>query len=378
MNIETITVKDSTGPEYAIRVYDPKIGMEGFLVIDNTARGLGKGGIRMTATVTMEEVFRLARTMTWKNALADIPFGGAKGGIVWNGGDDKLKKAFVQSYVRALKPFIPEKYIAGPDVNTTEKEMRWIAEALNNWQASTGKPRDFCKGKKCGLPHELGSTGFGVVHATKVVAEMSGLDIHGATVAIHGFGNVGTFAWEYLTDMGAKVVAIANSKGGVYAPNGFDTKKLKAIIRKGARVQDYLGKQISTQDFWKLSVDILIPASVTDVITDANKNDIRAKIIVEGANIPMTETIEEELSAKGIVIVPDFVANSGGVISSYAEYMGYSPEKMFKMVEEKVVRATTLLMRESQKTGKSLRTVAMEHAKKTVQAAQKKRKEVFG
>lgn len=378
MQLQTIISKDSTGPEYAVRVYDPKIGMEGFLVIDNTARGLGKGGIRMTSSVSMEEVFRLARTMTWKNALADIPFGGAKGGIVWKGGDEKLKKAFVQSFARAVKPFIPTKYIAGPDVNTTEKEMRWIAEALGNWQASTGKPAKFCKGKKCGLPHELGSTGFGVAHATKVAAESVGMDIRGATVAIHGFGNVGTFAWEFLTEMGAKVIALANSKGGIHEPNGFDAKKLKAIIRKHGQVQEYPGKQISTQDFWKLPVDILIPASVTDVITDANKKDIKAKIIVEGANIPMTESIEEEFHSRGVVVVPDFVANSGGVISSYAEYSGYSPEKMFKMVEEKVVKATKIVMGESKKTGKSPRKVAMAHAMKIVETAQKKRKTVFG
>src|SRR5688572_15964740 len=125
--------KDHFGPQYLIEVYDPSIGMEGFLVIDNTALGVGKGGIRMTPTVTVDEVFRLARTMTWKNALFDLPFGGAKAGIKWSGGDENAKKQFVQSFARALKPYLVTRYIAGPDVASGEKEMQWIAEAVGNF-----------------------------------------------------------------------------------------------------------------------------------------------------------------------------------------------------------------------------------------------------
>src|SRR3989344_1425151 len=156
--LEKIIPKDQFGPEYVVRVYDPAIGMEGFLVIDNTARGPGKGGIRMTANVTAEEVFRLGRTMTWKNALVDIPLGGAKAGIVWPasaptvaqamtgnaGALDELKKKFVQSFARAIKPFVPKKYIAGPDVNTGEREMQWFVEATGNWRTATGKPANLC------------------------------------------------------------------------------------------------------------------------------------------------------------------------------------------------------------------------------------------
>ena len=134
-------LKDNFGPEYVIFVYDPALEMEGFLVVDNTALGPGKGGIRMTPDVSAEEVFRLARTMTWKNALAGIPFGGAKAGIIWRGGSDELKKQFVQSFARALKPFLVKKYIAGPDVGTGEREMQWFVEAVNNWRAATGKTR---------------------------------------------------------------------------------------------------------------------------------------------------------------------------------------------------------------------------------------------
>lgn len=176
-------MKDRFGPEYIIKVYDPKIGMRGFLVIDNTALGPGKGGIRMTPNVGEEEVFRLARTMTWKNALAGIPFGGAKAGIIWPGGSDELKKQYIQSFARAIKLFTPKKCIAGPDVNTGEKEMQWFVEATGNWRSATGKPANLCMksfgktGEKCGIPHEFGSTGFGVAETAKVAAKLKGIDI---------------------------------------------------------------------------------------------------------------------------------------------------------------------------------------------------------
>ncbi len=381
--------KDKFGPEDVIRVSDPEIGMTGFLVIDNTALGPGKGGIRMTPTVTEEEVFRLARTMTWKNALADIPFGGAKAGLVWPPScakalEDKsslldLKKLHVQSFARTLKPFIPLKYIAGPDVNSGEREMQWFAEAVGDWQAATGKPADFCatvNGKRaCGLPHELGSTGFGVAHSAKVAAEVVGVDVRGASIAIEGFGNVGSFAFKYLKEMGAKIVVVSDSRGAAYLESGLDEKTLHDLKAAKKSVADYPNaKKLTNEEFFALPVDILIPAAVTDVINDSNKDKIRAKIIVEGANIPMRENIEEELWRKGIVIVPDFVANMGGVISSYAEYMGYLPEKMFKLVESKVVNATRKVLEEAMRSKRNPREVAMEVAKgKVLKAAGKKK-----
>lgn len=336
---------DQWGPEYVLRVWDPKLGMTGFLVVDNTLLGPGKGGIRMTPDVTEEEVRRLARAMTFKNALAGLPFGGAKAGIRWNGGSEQQKKLFVQEFARAIKIFTPRKYIAGPDVNTGEKEMQWFVEATGNWRSATGKPAKLCMlvfGKEgsveqCGIPHEFGSTGFGVAQSTKVAANMIGLPLKGARVAIHGFGNVGSFTAKYLTAMGAKIVAVATKEAATYK-----------------------GKKISHADFWKVPVDILIPASVTDVINDSNKNSIKAKLIVEGANIPMQESLEAELWRRGIVIVPDFVANAGGVISSYAEYRGYNPKKMFETVKQKIVKSTTLVLEKALKERKNPRQVALE------------------
>ncbi len=384
--------EDKYGPEYVLHVTDPKLGMEGFLVIHNTALGPGKGGIRMTPNVSEEEVYRLASTMTWKNSLAGIPFGGAKAGIRWPASMEhgtwsmeeraENKKQFIQSFSRAIKPFLIKKYIAGPDVNTGEEDMQNFAEAVGEWQVATGKPKNYCimsvDGEKCGIPHEFGSTGFGVAEATRVSAEIAGINMNGATVAIHGFGNVGTFAYEYLAKMGAKVILLATKDAVVKVPGGFEPEATKKIIDGQMKLGDYPGgEKLSAEEFWKVPVDILIPASVTDVINEKNKNDIKAKLIVEAGNIPMRENIEKEFLAKGIWIVPDFVANAGGVISSYAEYEGYPPEKMFDLVKEKITEATRAVMEKSIKDKKDPREVAMDIARARVDKAQKERSQTF-
>lgn len=382
-------IKDKFGPEYVIRVYDPKIGMEGFLVIDNTTLGPGKGGIRMTSTVTVEEVFRLARTMTWKNSLAEIPFGGAKAGIVWpplpKPGEkpdqsEETKKKFVQSFARAIKLLTPKKYIAGPDVQTSEREMNWFVEATGDWRTATGKPANLCMsifgkpGEKCGLPHEFGSTGFGVAKATEVAVSLLKKDLKNLTVAIHGFGNVGTFAYKHLEEQGAKIVAVADHHNSVYIKSGFEKNEINKLIGNHQSIGDYpSAKKISPEDFWALDVDILIPASVTDVINENNKHLIKAKIIVEGGNIPMSEKIENELWKKGIIIVPDFVANMGGVISSYAEYRGYNPKRMFELVERKIKKATRTVLEKSLRTKESPRDVAMKIAIERVLRGKRKK-----
>ena len=365
---------DEWGPEYVVQVSKPEIDLVGFLIIDNTTLGPGKGGIRMTPNVTEEEVRRLARAMTWKNALAGIPFGGAKAGIRFSG-SLKEKKRAVQEFARAISIFTPEKYIAGPDVNTGEQEMQWFVEATGNWRTATGKPAKLCmlvfgKGgtkQQCGIPHEFGSTGFGVAHATKVAAELLKLNMKGARVSIHGFGNVGTFTAQYLYEMGAVIVAVADKDGAVWAKDGLDVQKLLKLSSARKQVAEYgKGSFIRPEDFWSIPVDILIPASVTDVINEKNKDSIKAKLIIEGANIPMREEIERELWKKGTCIIPDFVANAGGVISSYAEYRGYNPKKMFDTVQKKIVASTTLVLKESLEKGLYPRQVALDIAQRII------------
>jgi len=224
--------QDEWGPEKILSVYDPKTGMKGFTVIDNTALGPGKGGIRMVPDVTVGEVFCLARAMTWKNALADLPFGGAKSGIVW---DCKSNKdVLIRAFARAIKPLVPSQYIAGPDMNTTEKEMAAIADELGTRKASTGKPEEMG-----GLPHELGSTGFGIAEATDVTVKFLGWDINNVSVAIEGFGNVGIFAAKFLSEKGAKIVAVSDSKGTIYNPKGMNVEKLIEVKEETDAVKNY-------------------------------------------------------------------------------------------------------------------------------------------
>ncbi len=361
--------KDKFGPEYVINIYDPELNMQGFLVIDNTILGPGKGGLRMTANVTAEEVFRLARTMTFKNALADLPFGGAKAGIVWNGGTPKLKKKIIQSFASKIKLLTPKKYISAPDINTGEQEMQWFVEATGIWQSATGKPANYCtkpnsKGeKKCGIPHEYGSTGFGVAKTAETAAKIMKIDMAGAKVAIHGFGNVGTFAFKFLTQMGAKVILLADADTTIFEADGFNVAEIKKLLDAKQTLKNYpFGEKISPEKFWEIETDILIPASITNVINNSNKNNIKTKMIVEAGNIPMTEDIEKEFSGKGVLIIPDFIANAGGVISSYAEYKGYGREKMMALIEKKIVKNVTLVLKKSIKEHKNLRDVGMEIA----------------
>jgi len=362
-------LKDEFGPEYVINIYDPELKMEGFLVIDNTVLGPGKGGIRMTPDVTAEEVFRLARTMTFKNAVADLPFGGAKAGIVWKGGTPEVKKKFIQSFARSIKLLTPKKYIAAPDVQTGEQEMQWFVEATGDWRSATGKPANYCMkafgktGEKCGIPHEYGSTGFGVAKTAETAAEILGININGARVAIHGFGNVGTFAYKFLTQMGAKVVALADAETTIFQENGFYREAAEKIINGKKTLKDYpYGQKISAEKFWEIPTDILIPASVTNVINNTNKDKIKTRMIIEAGNIPMSEEIEKEFFKKGVWVVPDFIANAGGVISSYAEYRGYNPKRMMDTIEKKIVKNVRIVLKKSIKENKNPRDVGMEIA----------------
>lgn len=362
---------DDFGPEKILEVWDPKTGMRGFVVIDNTALGPGKGGIRMTPTVSVDEVAKMARTMTWKCALAELPFGGAKGGVIAD--PKKLsageKASVIRAFGVAVRPVCPSMYIAAPDMNTGEEEMGQFAKANGSLKACTGKPADMG-----GLPHELGSTGFGVYHATLVAAEQTGLDIKKAKVAIEGFGNVGTFAAKFLSEKGAKLVAVSDSKGCIYNPDGLDFNKLVKMKKDSGSVINYKsGNAIKCEELFELPVDIIIPSAIPNAINEKNVEKITAKIIVEGANIPATPEIEQKLYKRGILVVPDFVANAGGVISSYVEYTGGKKEEMFRMVESKVKRNTQIVLRHAKDLRVKPRDAAMDIAVRRVKDAMAKK-----
>jgi|TARA_Y100000310_G_scaffold344524_1_gene457747 glutamate dehydrogenase/leucine dehydrogenase len=353
---------DEIGPEKILTVYNPKSGMKGFVVIDNTKLGPGKGGIRMTPSVTEEEVSKLARAMTWKCALADLPFGGAKSGIVANSKElsPEKKEEIVKDFSKALKVVCPELYVAAPDMNMAEKEMEWFSNANGDNKSCTGKPASMD-----GIPHELGSTGFGVFHATKVAAEHINLNLKNSTIAIEGFGNVGWFAAKFLTEEGAKLIAVSDSKGVISNTEGIDFTELAKIKKETGTVTNYkLGEP--ADNILNIKADILITAAIPDLISSEDVDKLNFKLIVAGSNIPMTIETEELCHKKGILVVPDFVANAGGVISSYIEYTGGSEQDMFTMVEKKVTKNTKLVLEDAKNKGIMPRESAMEIAKERI------------
>ena len=376
------TMSDEFGPELVLEVHDHSTGLQGFLVIDNTARGPGKGGIRMTPSVTPVEVARLARAMTWKTAIADLPLGGAKSGIRADPKslDREQKLGLIREFARALKPYVPKKYVAAPDIATGQEEMRAFAEAAGSWKACTGKPIDFVtgKGKKAGIPHEIGSTGFGVADSASVAALFAGIDLKGSTVAVEGFGNVGSFAAVKLEKMGAKIVGASDSVGGIYEPEGIQTQELVMLKSKGKSVTDAKeGKRISHGELFELPVDILIPAAMPDVITEQNAPSIKAKLIVEGSNIASSPAAERILRSRGVLLVPDIVANAGGVISSYAELKGYGVQEALNLVEQRVSKSTKNVLERATSANILPRDAAMVIAKERVLEAMTKRSSVF-
>lgn len=361
---------DEFGPEKILIVYDAGTGMKGVLVIDNTALGPGKGGIRMTPTVDMNEVGKLARVMTWKCALAELPFGGAKAGLIADSKemDQDKKRGLVEAFSRAVKAVCPEIYVAAPDMYMNEQDMGWFAETNGDMKACTGKPESMG-----GLPHELGGTGFGVFHAARVASEFIALDLKRATFAVEGFGNVGKPAAKYLTQAGAQFVAVSDSRGTIYNRRGLSYEKLEGLKNRGLSVTHYAlegGGEVceakSCDHILDIEADILITAARPNLIHYADVNRLHFKLIVEGSNIPMDFTVENQCHKKGIEVIPDFVANAGGVISSYVEYIGGGVERMFETIEEKVVKNTRQVLEAAGGKKRMPRKAALSLAKKRV------------
>ena len=380
-DVNVTAFNDNWGPEKVVQVYDPDLRMEGILIIDNTALGPGKGGFRIRADLTPQEVFRLARTMTWKCALADLPFGGAKGGIR---ADpyliDKLKH--VESFARAVSAYVPNDWVAAPDMNIGEREIRAFVEIIGDGKAATGKPEDLG-----GIPHELGTTGFGVgvsIESTlKFMSQFIPIQetVEDLKVAIQGFGNVGSELGMYLANRGAKIVAISDFWGAAYNPDGIEMKTAAkhayATQEKQSCIHCKNTRRIGRNEILEVDCDVLVPAAVGGVITETNVGKIKTKIVVEAANNPTTREAEESLFRRGILVIPDMLANAGGVIGSYAEYLGKSPDAAFTLIDSKIRDNTTKVL-ESSVTGDIVilpRDAAMMIAKERVLKAMNSRKE---
>lgn len=374
-------MEDQWGPEKIIKVYDPSIGMKGILCIDNTALGPGKGGMRIRDGLSLTEVFKLARTMTWKCALADLPFGGAKGGINADPYTiDKIK--YMKSFARAISVFCPDQWVSAPDMNVGEKEIEAFVEVIGDRQAATGKPEHLG-----GIPHELGTTGFGVgisiERALPILSQAYPIQesLTGLKVVIQGFGNVGSELAKYVANKGAEVVGINDYWGAIYDPKGIDISEALRhayATEEAQSIKNFKGaKEIPRDELIYLECDILVPAAVSNIITAENAGRINAKLVVEGANIPTTKEAEEMLFKRGILVLPDLLVNAGGVIGSYVEYLGKNASDAFGMIESKIGNNTKLVMEKAieDSTIAPPRKIAMEIAMQRVSEAMRAREE---
>jgi glutamate dehydrogenase (NAD(P)+) len=298
----------------------------GYRVIHNTSRGPGKGGIRFDPNVTIDEVKALAAWMTWKCAVVNIPFGGAKGGVVCDPtklSDTELERVTRRYTAALINALGPESDIPAPDVNTNERVMAWIMDtyAMHKQSASLG----VVTGKPIEIGGSLGrreATGRGCMIVTKEALRHLGLPVRGSRVAVQGFGNVGSVAAKLLGQEGLTVVAISDASTGVYNEHGIYIDEALQWIRENRYLDGYLGGDaISNQELLSLEVDVLLPAAVENVITRRNAAGINTKVICEGANGPTTAAADRILEDKGVFVIPDILANAGGVTVSYFEWV---------------------------------------------------------
>ncbi len=298
----------------------------GFRVQYNIALGPAKGGIRYHQDVTLDEVKALAAWMTWKCAVAGIPFGGGKGGIICDPTKMSLREveALTRRYVAEIMDAIgPEKDVPAPDVNTNEQVMAWIMDTYSMHVGHTDT--SVVTGKPIVMGGSLGrreATGRGVMIVTREAAAHLGIDIAQATVAVQGFGNVGSVSAELLHGLGAKIVAVTDWQGGVHNPKGLDVAELLEWTRSHKSVDGFPGADpLDRTKLFDLDVDVLIPAALENQITTENAGRIKAKILAEGANGPTTPDAHKQLHERGVFVIPDILANAGGVTTSYFEWV---------------------------------------------------------
>ena len=324
---------------------------EGYRVQHNTSRGPGKGGVRFHQDVTLSEVMALSAWMTVKNAAVNVPYGGAKGGIRVD--PRTLSQGELQRMTRRYTSEIniiigPNKDIPAPDVNTNEQIMAWMMDTYSMNQGSTAS--GVVTGKPISLGGSLGrheATGRGVFVVGCEAASRIGMDIKGARLAVQGFGNVGAVAARLFSEAGARVVAVQDHAGTITRPAGLDVAALQAHVAVHGSVTGFPGsEELADRDqFWGVECDILVPAALEQQIDESNANRIQAKLILEGANGPTTPAADDMLRDRGVLVVPDVIANAGGVTVSYFEWV--QDFSSYFWTEDEINLRLTRIMREA-------------------------------
>jgi glutamate dehydrogenase/leucine dehydrogenase len=342
----------------------------GCRVQHNDARGPFKGGIRYHPNVTLDEVTALAMWMTWKCAVADIPYGGAKGGVCCNPKEmtkGELER-LTRRYTSLLLDFIgPYRDVPAPDVYTDAQTMAWVMDTYSQFkgysvpECVTGKPLSIG-----GSEGRAEATSRGVVLCAREADKHLGLKLKGATVAVQGYGKVGWNAAKIAYDMGCKILAVSDSMGGIYCPKGLNPYEIYEHKSKTGSVVNYEGcENITNEELLETKCDILIPAALENQITKANAGNIKAKIVAEGANGPVTPEADKVLHEKEIFLVPDILANSGGVTVSYFEWVQNLTREHWTLkdvngkLEDKIVRAFNDVYKVAEQEESDMRTAAL-------------------
>ena len=358
---------DDLGPHKVMYLRDGTAGLEAILVVDNVAVGVSIGGIRMAPDVSVEECARLARAMTLKNAAAGLPHGGGKAVIFGDPGmEERDKERRVRAFAQAIRD--EHAYVPGPDMGTNEQCMGWILDEIGR---AVGLPAALG-----GIPlDEIGATGFGLAEAVEVALPYADFELEGARVVIQGFGAVGKHAARFLTERGARVVAVSDSRGGVRNDDGLDLDALLRIKEEGHPVADFPdGQRIGRDDVIGVPCEIWIPAARPDVLRADNVGLLDAKLVVQGANIPCTPEAEESLHRAGTWVVPDFIANAGGVICAAVEYAGGTESQAFEVIGDKIRRNTQEVLETARSTGVLPREAAESMADARVRDAMRHRR----
>ncbi len=341
----------------------------GYRVHHSTTRGPSKGGIRFHPAVTIDEVRALAMWMTWKCAVVNIPYGGAKGGVICDPKQMSLNELekLTRRYATEIAILMnPEGDIPAPDVNTSPQIMAWIMDTYSMHRGYTTPA--VVTGKPIEVGGSLGrteATGRGVMFTVREAMRHLNIPMEEATVAVQGFGNVGSIAAYLMQDKGCKIVAVSDSRGGIYNPKGFDVRDVLRFKAENGTVQGYPGTdRITNEELLALPCDILVPAALEKAITAENAPQIKAKIIAEGANGPTTPEADEILYDRGVFVVPDVLANAGGVTVSYFEwvqglqYFFWSEKEINAQLREVMVRSFNDVLRIAQEKKVDMRVAA--------------------
>ncbi len=342
----------------------------GYRVQHNLARGPAKGGIRYHPAVTLDEVRALAMWMTWKSAVVNIPYGGAKGGVIVD--PKALSLAELENLTRRYATEIsiligPNEDIPAPDMGTDARVMAWIMDTISMHRGYT--EAGVVTGKPVSIGGTLGrreATGRGILYVIQEVSRQHRIPLQDAAVAVQGFGNVGAVAASLLAGAGARVVAVSDGSGGVYNEKGLNVDALSAYKRDNGRLaQAPGGDRITNQELLALPVDFLVPAALEDQITGDNAAAVRARYVVEGANGPITPEADAILADKGVSVVPDILANAGGVVVSYFEWVQdlqfffWEEKEVNERLRRVIARAYADVSRAAQEENISLREAAM-------------------